>query len=355
LLLMTLASAFVAFGSFVTTDFANFDPENPDHLGATAGILGMGMICLLSIAAMIAVAFARGAKPKGLALTNTALMRSLESHSAPANARAVRAPAKHPVRAWTWIGAGLAWLAGVQLIPDSIFYNTDYYRVLNQITPLGFLFFVLARRDFQPDAQKLLKSDTRAPVVYLRSFQDDEKLSHNRAEFAVVDWSLETRLAAHFSRLGPFVAIGNPKEKTLEIGAARALLSDDEWQARVADWMARAQVIVLMTGVTHWVGWELKKAIDSGYADKLIILFPQSRKLFSFKKESAARLKTIQDAVAGTIWQNAAGALQHPERLRALVLEENGAIARFEARSRSRNAYHLAALAAHHHLLARKI
>jgi hypothetical protein len=349
LALMALLGLFLVWAIAVNVDWTAFDPEDGEQMAtAFGGLVGMGIFGV-TVAALIALALARGAKINGLGVSTAKMMRALEAQESPDAAR-FKAPPKRPWRGRALAAIGLAWMAGIQLVPNEIYFDRDWVRIFDQLSQAGFLFFIFARRDFQPDADKLLAVDTRAPILFLRSFQDDEKISYQMGSAALVDWSLETRLAAHFSRIGPFVAIGNPKDKTPEIGAARALLSDDQWQARVIDWMDRSRVIVLMSGVTHWVGWELKSVLDRGHAGKLIILFPQSRKVFKFKSESAARLKTIQDAAAGTPWADALIALDRPERLRALLLEPGGKIARFNAKPRARNAYHLAALAAHYRL-----
>lgn len=349
LALMALLGAFLAWVIAVNVDWATLDLEDGEQAATlVGGLVGAGIFGI-TIAAMIALVFARSAKIKGLGVSTAKMMRALEAEQGP-DARQFRAPPKRPWRGRALAATGLAWMAGIQLVPNEVYFDRDWVRIFDQLSQVGFLFFIFARRDFQPDADKLLAVDTREPILFLRSFQDDEKVSYQMGSAAFVDWSLETRLAAHFSKIGPFIAIGNPKEKTPEIGAARALLSDDQWQARVIDWMDRSRVIVLMSGVTHWVGWELERVLSRRHAGKLIILFPQSRKLFKFKSESAARLKTIQDAAAGTAWEAALMALDKPHRLRALLLEPGGAIARFDAGSRARNAYHLAALAAHYRM-----
>jgi hypothetical protein len=351
LALMALLGLFLAWVIAVNVDWNAFNPEDGEQMATVfGGLVGVGIFGI-TLAAMIALGFARGAKIKGLGASTGQLMRALKGQESP-DADKLKAPPKRPWRGRALAATGLAWMAGIQLVPNELYFDRDWVRIFDQLSQVGFLFFIFARRDFQPDAEKLLAVDTREPILFLRSFQDDEKISYQMGSAAFVDWSLETRLAAHFSKIGPFVAIGNPKDKTPEIGAARALLSDDQWQARVIDWMDRSRVIVLMSGVTHWVGWELECVLSRRHAGKLIILFPQSRKLFKFKTESAARLKTIQDAASGTSWEAALTALDKPHRLRALLLEPGGRIARFDAGSRSRNAYHLAALAAHYRMSA---
>ena len=85
---------------------------------------------------------------------------------------------------------------------------------------------------------------------------------------------LEAAIADELSRLGPFIAIGQPGERLPRLGAARAYFSDDEWQSAVIDWISRARLIVMIAGRTPWVQWELRQIVRAGQLDKLLILLP---------------------------------------------------------------------------------
>ena len=118
--------------------------------------------------------------------------------------------------------------------------------------------------------------DRRPATLLLRSFSDDEKLRALRtSQYALFDFSLEGRLAGHFAASGPFIAVGSPSHETPPAGAARAFLSDDEWQGRVGQWMQSARLIIVVAGLTKWVEWELDQVVKRGYVDKLIVLFPE--------------------------------------------------------------------------------
>ena len=59
-----------------------------------------------------------------------------------------------------------------------------------------------------------------------------------------------------------------------QLGAARAYFGDDEWQAAVADWIARARLIVVIAGTTPWVQWELREIARAGQVGRLLVLVP---------------------------------------------------------------------------------
>ena len=97
----------------------------------------------------------------------------------------------------------------------------------------------LGRRLQVPTADEVLARDARPPVLYLRSFRDDD------ATHAVFErWLLrlnyrsEEELAATFAEVGPLVAVGRPGEVLPHLGAARFYFRDDEWKDRVAELMA---------------------------------------------------------------------------------------------------------------------
>ncbi|MDI3464060.1 MAG: hypothetical protein OJF50_002881 [Nitrospira sp.] len=132
------------------------------------------------------------------------------------------------------------------------------------LTIVAFFSIIRARRYFQVSADHLLAVDKRPPILFLRSFSDENPLTGIYR--AIVDFSLETRLANHFYRFGPFIAVGSPKELLPLPGAARVILPDSEWQARVLSWIKEANLIVMYLGTTEWVNWELRKIVEQGRA-----------------------------------------------------------------------------------------
>jgi hypothetical protein len=151
----------------------------------------------------------------------------------------------------------------------------------------GWYFLLRARTKLQPTAESVLSMDRRAPVLFLRSFVDDERVRFLQAERTLFDFSLEARLATHFFKTGPFIAVDSPSHTGAgAIGAARASLPDTEWQGTVVGWMREARLIVLLAGLTKWVRWEMGKIVELGYSRKLIILMPELSRWKEFKIEA---------------------------------------------------------------------
>jgi len=220
------------------------------------------------------------------------------------------------------------------------------------LTLLGFSLLTRAREFFQIDADSLLAADRRPPILFLRSFDDDEKQTYRRSKKAFLDFSLETRLSTHFSRFGPFVAIGSPNDAVPQLGAARVLLSDDEWQPRVLNWMRDARLIIMYSGTTHWVNWELRQVVKNECATRLILVMPEIKALlWAGKEEISARVEQVREAFKGTSWEEELLCFNDFARLRAMLFRPDGSMVMVRSRSHSRDSYHLAALVAHQILI----
>jgi TM2 domain-containing membrane protein YozV len=165
--------------------------------------------------------------------------------------------------------------------------------------PLAFFVFagragvVLLRRGWKYDAipaEKLLEQDQRPPVVYIRSFKDDNKIivtsSRARSLFSVLQWaaaiSAEQELAMIMNRVGPVVAIGKPGESLPELGAARLYVGDDEWQAKITDLMKQARLVVIRAGATANLWWEIDQCAK--------LLPPRQLLLVSFGQGEDAKI-----------------------------------------------------------------
>lgn len=195
----------------------------------------------------------------------------------------------------------------------------------------------LARRSRQlvaVDAGEQLRLDTRPPVLYLRSFQDDAELFAMESDIIVqtrvrplsigpwrtsglagrwrrltTGWlsssggRLEEALALVVKPLGPFVAIGAPDEPLPELGAARTYFTNDTWQGAIKRWVDMAGLIVKVAGPTKWIRWELDTIIRQGALSKLIILLPPGR-----PEDNPQRWANIAGELADTPWGRASPA-----------------------------------------------
>ena len=114
-----------------------------------------------------------------------------------------------------------------------------------------------------------LRANEEAPVLLLRSFNDDELLDPRPLDFFQPRYE-ETLLSA-LSSLGPAVCIGRPKDSLGFGGAARLYVSDDTWQQAVRYFMQRARAVVIVVGRTDGLLWEIATAMD--VVDRTALLY----------------------------------------------------------------------------------
>ncbi len=128
------------------------------------------------------------------------------------------------------------------------------------------------RMDAAPTAEEELIRDPRVPVLYLRSFKHDSIAGHVEYLDSVSD---EEQLTAVLRRIGPVVAVGNPTERQVTLGASRIYLSDDEWQEWVTSQMLVAALVVFRASDTEAFWWEVATAASHLPPAKTAFLLPR--------------------------------------------------------------------------------
>ena len=147
----------------------------------------------------------------------------------------------------------------------------------------GSQIFRLARRLSRAGTHVVLNADKRAPILFLRSFEDDAValrsiISARRPFFEFFSLRgadpFEETLAWELTTYGPLIAVARPGSSLANLGAAREFLSDDTWQTEVADRMRDSAVIVMAIGQTDGLGWEVRRVVRDGHLAKTIFVFP---------------------------------------------------------------------------------
>jgi hypothetical protein len=349
---LVVVAAFIGLsvGSAVTSPDQVF--ENIESLLSLAVVLQFAGIAIPGFVCVWLLRRTR-IEPMGIALGD--LLSDLTGRGGVSALSATRVERTGTRRGLGYGLAGAAVLLGTTLapLPAEGQQASTVLRVTEQLNILGFFFIVRARRYFQVSADSLLAVDKRPPILFLRSFADDEQQKYGTSRRALLDFSLETRLANHFLRFGPFIAIGSPKEPVPQPGAARVLLPDDQWQPRVLGWMRESSLIIMYCGTTQWVNWELRQVIDSGRATSLILMFPELKgwRPAVRTRDIAARTELIRSVFTDTPWHEELMEFSDYADLRAMLFRADGSMIMIKSRSRSRDAYHLSALIAHQQLL----
>jgi TM2 domain-containing membrane protein YozV len=206
-----------------------------------------------------------------------------------------------------------AWrkLAGFTLIILCFAYvgvtDMPAFRGMNDIwwiaVPSLVAFLVSARIGFQlirsgwkydvVSAEQLLANDSRPPVIYLRSFEADSEIVlrppgfWSRATTVLFDYAVtfspEQELAEVLNRVGPVIAIGKPGEPLPELGAARLYVGDADWQTKVIDMMERSRLVVIRTGSTPNLQWEIEQTMARVPRRQILyVSFGDARKTAAF-------------------------------------------------------------------------
>lgn len=249
-------------------------------------------------------------------------------------------------------GTGIIIILGLILIPPPLNMVFGPY-----LSFLGWFLLLRARKYFQVSADALLAIDQRSPILFLRSFIDekptDQSFLFDSLDQSFLDYSLETRLSNHFTYFGPFIAIGSPKDTVPQLGAARTLLPEDEWQQRVLKWMSEASLIIMYPGISYWLNWELAKIIEAGQVENLILLIPEIQGWSDTGRAQniATRIDHVRDVFKNTRWSNSLAAIQDFQDVRAMFFGNDGSMIMIRSRPDNRDSNHLAALIAHFFIL----
>ncbi len=184
-----------------------------------------------------------------------------------------------------WVLVGSALVAYILVVAvESGFFFTLGFGLGAAAFYKGIFNLRLSRQHFAPNAEQLLQRDPRPPVLYLRPFDADdidpippEPLAYYTGE-GTLEETLgapeEEQLALAMNELGPFIAIGKPYDILPKLGAARVRVSDEQWKAKVTEWVSRAQLIVLRVGFTKGVEWEVAHIVENAPPEKLVLLLP---------------------------------------------------------------------------------
>jgi hypothetical protein len=143
--------------------------------------------------------------------------------------------------------------------------------------------YLRTRRWAALQAAEVRARDGRAPVLFLRSFADDDLRvwAHASPRLALVERLLGRRterfevvLGWHLWRFGPVVAVGRPLEKLPPLGAAREYLDQEQWQQEVEQRIGQARAVVVVLGRTSGLLWELQAIERLGATDRMLIVVP---------------------------------------------------------------------------------
>ncbi|WP_432047985.1 GNAT family N-acetyltransferase [Streptomyces asiaticus] len=133
------------------------------------------------------------------------------------------------------------------------------------------------------DAPGVIREDPRPPVLYLRSFRDDEtaRKPTRIGSFATEEESVATAMTG----IGPFIGLD---QEIQVLGAAKAKVADEDWRDAVTTLLSRCQLAVMRCGAGDSLYWELEQSVLLLRPEQLVILIPRDRKLYEGFRQRAA-------------------------------------------------------------------
>ena len=125
-----------------------------------------------------------------------------------------------------------------------------------------------------PTLSKVLETDRRAPVLFIRAFEVERRafVMYGRGR-NIQQYTLEQFLKTQLrEQLGQFVALGSPEDYVQPDGAIRKYASDNEWTKDFEELAHMARCILLEVGKSSNLRWELSYLRRTGLHTKLLLL-----------------------------------------------------------------------------------
>jgi hypothetical protein len=143
---------------------------------------------------------------------------------------------------------------------------------------VGFSLFRYGRRYFIEVVSGAGGSATRGTVLYLRSFESDQVSGLSRLSLT----SEEEQLLKALRGRGRSLTIGRPGETLPPVGALRIYYDDDEWRDRVQELIRVASAVLIRTGTSDGLHWEVEHVIPCVRPEKLIVAVADDTSLQHF-------------------------------------------------------------------------
>jgi hypothetical protein len=128
---------------------------------------------------------------------------------------------------------------------------------------IGYFFLQPGAKHRQKDARTALEQDARPPVLYLRSFMDDEADSQDTPPMINPLGKMisdEQLLVDALKAVGPVICLGRQGEELPPLGAHRQYVADDHWQTTIQTAMQVASLVCFRLNTTPNLLWELREA-----------------------------------------------------------------------------------------------
>ncbi len=156
---------------------------------------------------------------------------------------------------------------------------------------IGYLILRKGKKYSVEGGESVLKRDTRPPVLYLRSFNDEVEdrsmakyvkniSTSNKKDLALtmpsVGFREQDALGYVFRKIGPYIALGKPGEKLPELGSSKIYVPNESWQNAIRDYFKKSILIIFRAGKTEGLKWELQELVQTVAPRKIVMILPVS-------------------------------------------------------------------------------
>jgi hypothetical protein len=156
----------------------------------------------------------------------------------------------------------------------------------------------------QSDVLTVLARDSRAPVLFFRSFADEDIIDLTQQTLKGNMRRAEETICEAFQDIGPVIAIGRPGERLPELGAARMYVNNNNWQSAVRFFIQHSSVIVFIVGHSPGVKWEIETALEESELASILFFFPYMENLSkrrTFRSKHQLKLRIVTKKVLGVM------------------------------------------------------
>jgi hypothetical protein len=154
--------------------------------------------------------------------------------------------------------------------------------------PRGSSSFALAKRHMLRKADDLLRDDSLAPILYLRSFADDEIITseeyyrdYDTGKSLSLAFYTEQRprtfeeiMCSGLSLVAPVVALERPGDLLPPLGASRKSVNNKDWKSEVELLISRCRFAVLVVGNSEGLRWEFEHLLTEYNPSKILLALP---------------------------------------------------------------------------------
>lgn len=164
-----------------------------------------------------------------------------------------------------------------------------------------------ARANKDTAVGELLAADSRPPVLYLRSFADE-----NVGQYAnwMKEKTQEEVMVSAFNQFGPVIAIGQPYEDFPMLGATR--FQSGNWREDVTELLQTARLVIVRTADSDGLLWEIEQALELLSPERLVLIVPAGKEKYNAFREKVGsyfalpeyppKWKTSRNGIKGIIY-----------------------------------------------------